>query len=341
MVFHSVPPQYYLHDLDPVIFKLPFFDLKVRWYGLAYVLGFIVGIWLLQKFAERKWLAIPKDKVADFITYTALFGVMLGGRLGYMLFYDRDRFLANPASLFDIGNGGMASHGGILGMTLFALWYSRKHHVPWTNLGDALVIAAPIGVFFGRIANFINGELYGRATNVAWAMQFPGEVYHEPFMRNPPPALAYGPVHDFLYGTGNQVHALSNHDIVSQAKLNPDLMEALRTSLTPRHPSQLYAAVLEGLFLFTVLYLVRTKVRRLPDGIITGLFFILYAIVRIADEFFREPDDGSYHILGLTKGQFYSTFMVVIGLGFLLWGWKHGIRRNLATVSAEQASPVA
>ena len=334
-----MPAQYYLHDLDPVIFKLPFLSLKVRWYGLAYVMGFLFGIWLLQKFAECKWLAMPREKVADFITYTALFGVMLGGRLGYMLFYDRARFFANPASFFDIGGGGMASHGGILGMTLFALWYSRRHQVPWTNLGDALVIAAPIGVFFGRIANFINGELYGRATNVAWAMQFPGEVYHDQFLKNPPPALMTESIRDFLYGAG-EVHTLSNHDIVAEANRNPDLMEALRNSLTPRHPSQLYAAVLEGLLLFAILLLVRTKARNLPDGIITGLFFLLYAIVRIADEFFREPDDGSYRILGLTKGQFYSTFMVVIGLAFLLWGWKHGVRRNLhADPSSQETSP--
>ena len=134
--------------------------------------GFLLYRWL----AKRGFVDLPPAKVGDFILGTAIFGVMLGGRLGYVLFY-KPEMLREPLSILRVWEGGMSSHGGMLGILVFALYYARRHKLSWTNLGDNLVVAAPIGLLFGRCANFINGELYGRATNVAWAMQFPKELF--------------------------------------------------------------------------------------------------------------------------------------------------------------------
>ncbi len=165
---------YYLHDLDPFIFHLTE-NLGPRWYGMAYVLSFVCGYALLHWLAKRRYADLQPAQVGDFITWAALFGVMLGGRLGYVLFY-KPEMLREPLSIFKVWEGGMASHGGIIGLVLFTLYYARRHKLSWTNLGDNLVVVAPIGLFFGRCANFINGELYGRAASVPWAMQFPKEL---------------------------------------------------------------------------------------------------------------------------------------------------------------------
>ena len=124
---------------------------------------------------KRGYCDLPPERVSDFITWTALFGVLLGGRIGYVLFY-RPEMLRDPLSILRVWEGGMASHGGMIGILALTFYYARRHKLTWTNLGDALVVAAPIGLFFGRCANFINGELYGRPTNVSWAMQFPKEL---------------------------------------------------------------------------------------------------------------------------------------------------------------------
>jgi len=165
---------YYLHDLNPFIFRISG-NFGPRWYGMAYVLAFACGFWLLRVLAKRGYTQLRPEQVGDFITWAALFGVMLGGRLGYVLFY-RPEMLREPLSILKVWEGGMSSHGGIIGLFLFTLYYARRHKLSWTNLGDNLVVAAPIGIFFGRCANFINGELYGRAAMVPWAIQFPKEL---------------------------------------------------------------------------------------------------------------------------------------------------------------------
>src|SRR6202023_1734081 len=165
---------YYLHDLDPIIFRI-YDNIGPRWYGLAYVLAFICGYALLSLLAKRGYADTPPSRVGDFITGCALFGVPLGGRLGYVFFY-KPEMLREPLSILRAWEGGMASHGAAIGLLLFTFYYAYRHKSPWTNLGDNLVVAAPIGLFFGRCANFINGELYGRASDVWWAMQFPKEL---------------------------------------------------------------------------------------------------------------------------------------------------------------------
>ena len=288
-------PTYYLHDLSPFIFQFPG-GWGLRWYGLAYVLSFVLGGALYKWLARRGYTDLPEAQVGDFITWCAVFGVMLGGRLGWAIFYGWREVLAHPLSLLRVWEGGMASHGGILGLVLFTLYWSRRKKVSWTSIGDSLVVVAPVGLFIVRLANFINGELYGRpaglpggAASVPWAMLFPKEL-----------------------GPDEPPLAAIQHDEILRAKLHE--------ILTPRHPSQLYEALLEGVVLFTALWLLRTRCR-VPRGVLTGAFFILYAVLRIVGEFFREPDPA-WSVGWISAGQFLSIFMVFIGAAFLLWGWR-------------------
>lgn len=299
---------YYIHDLSPFFIHFSG-GIGIRWYGMAYLAGFVIGILLYRRLAVRGFSDLQPNQVADFITMAALFGVLIGGRLGYMLFYDAARFFHNPLVIFQVWDGGMASHGGILGLTLFTLWYARHHRISFCNLTDNLVVVGPVGVFFGRCANFINGELYGRITDASWAMQFPKEILFYPperLQRVLDEAVVINPSFS------------SPEAIIAGVASSPPLHAYLATELAPRYPSQLVEALLEGVFLFLLLWTLRTRVR-LPDGALTGIFFIAYALVRIGGECFREPDAPL--TAGLTRGQFLSLFMIVVGLIFLLWSW--------------------
>ena len=293
---------YYLHHLDPFVFRITG-NFGPRWYGLAYVLAFLCGYLVLRALSRRGYADLPESRVGDFITGCALFGVIVGGRLGYVFFY-KPEMLSEPLSIFKVWEGGMSSHGGMIGLLLFTFYYARRHKLSWLNLGDNLVVAAPIGLFFGRCANFINGELYGRAAAVPWAMQFPKELLDHPGESE----RAIATVHSID-------PSLTTPDAVIAAANRPQIREVLRTILIPRHPSQLYEAFFEGIVLFAILWLVRTRLRQ-PNGVLTGLFFICYAVFRIVVEHFREPDASL--ILGLTRGQFYSFFLIAIGLAFVI-----------------------
>lgn len=305
---------YYLHDLSPHVIKFGE-RFAIHWYGLAYVLGFYCAYLVMVRLAKKGHGSLKAEHVGDFITYAALFGVVLGGRLGFMLLYNFDNFIHEPWSIVRLWDGGMASHGGIAGLALFSLYWAWRHKISWTGIGDNLVTGAPVGLFTGRIANFINGELYGRATDVSWAMKFPTEVRE----------MGVAPSQLGIIVEGNQFPQHS-HEIVALAKQSPEGLANLEQALTPRHPSQLYEAMCEGVLLFTVLYLVRTRFKNLPDGIVTGLFFVLYAIARIAVENLREPDSSL--IMGITKGQFYSTFMIAVGMAFIVFGM---MRKKVST----------
>lgn len=294
---------YYVHDLNPLVFRL-WDNVGPRWYGLAYVLAFICGYALFRSLAKRGYADLKLDNVADFITGAALFGVLLGGRLGYVFFY-KPEMLRAPMSILRVWEGGMSSHGGMIGLVAFTFYYARRHKISWLNLSDNLGVSAPLGLFFGRCANFINGELYGRATNVGWAMQFPKELLDHPDE------------------SGRAIAACAQIDpsltspeaIISAVHRQPQVKEILRGILTPRHPSQLYEAFLEGIVLFAVLWVVRTRLRQ-PNGVLTGLFFICYAILRVIAENFREPDAAL--IAGFTRGQFFSFFLFAIGVAFIV-----------------------
>ena len=309
---------YFLNTLSPFIWEIrPGFG--PRWYGLAYVLAFVAAYAICRRLAERGYSQLPPEKVDGFITGVALFGVMLGGRVGHFVFYAWDDLVGNPLSFFKVWEGGMASHGGMLGVLFFTLYYSHRHKLSWPGLGDSIVVVTPLGLFFGRIANFINGELYGRATKVAWAVQFPSELLSNPRMAGDaggliskaiPVPLEKGQM-DLRFDTFDAIMHAARHD--ERAR------DALRKILTPRHPSQIYEALLEGAALFAILWFLRTKTRQ-PRGVITGVFFILYAVARIFCECFREPGDPLIGVL--TRGQFLSLFLIFIGAAFIIYGRK-------------------
>jgi len=294
---------YYLHDLDPIIFRI-YDNVGPRWYGLAYVLAFISGFVLFLWLAKRGYADLPVAKVGDFITGAALFGVIIGGRLGYVFFYNPEMLRA-PLSILRVWEGGMSSHGGMIGLLLFTFYYAHRHKISWMNLGDNLGVTAPVGLFFGRCANFINGELYGRVTNVPWAMQFPKELLDHPKEAN----------RAILSCTQIDPSLTTPEAIIGAAHRQPQVANALRSILMPRHPSQLYEAFFEGIVLFAILWFVRTRMRQ-PNGVLMGLFFICYAIFRIVIEYFREPDAT---LIGpFTRGQFFSFFLIVIGAAFIV-----------------------
>ena len=266
------------HNIDPVLLPL-YGPLAVRWYGLAYLFGFLFSFLLLRRWSRSGSFSIPLDQVSHFIVLFAFFGVFLGGRLGYQLLYNFDAFIANPLSLFKIWEGGMASHGGFVGSVLFLIWYAKKQGYEFWNISDHLAMTVSLGIGFGRIANFINGELWGRVSSAKWAIIFPQEV-----------GLRYG-------------------------EYDTNLIEQLVTSghLFPRHPSQLYQALCEGFLVFGFLLLLRKTRWGKTSGVMSGCYLLLYAIARIAIEFFREPDSSVY-FEWLTKGQLYSILMIVAGV---------------------------
>ena len=303
--------SHYIHDLSPFVFKIGAWG--PRWYGVSYVLSFVLGFLLYRWLARRGYTDMPEEKVADFITLCAIFGVMLGGRLGWMFFYwlPQDGWravVASPMTFFKVWEGGMASHGGILGLVAFTFWFSRRHKLSWTGIGDCLCVVAPIGLFVVRCANFINGELWGKPSSVAWAVIFPSEL---------------GP-------DAPPLDAIRHDEAVRQQ---------LRETLAPRHPSQLYEALLEGVVLFAALWVLRTKMR-LPRGVITGAFFILYAALRIVGEIFREPDPA-WHLGALSAGQTLSLLFFILGGAFIAWGFRTGEYERALTPGPASGKPSA
>ncbi|WP_226894680.1 prolipoprotein diacylglyceryl transferase [Luteolibacter marinus] len=309
----------YVHDLNPVLIR--FTDaIQLRWYGLAYLGAFVVGAWLLNVLAKRKLWVLPPGAAGDFIAAAAIFGVFIGGRLGYMLWYypkahGWDWINQDPLMLFKVWEGGMASHGGILGLVIFTWVYARRKKVSWRGLGDGLCVVSPLGLFFGRMANFINGELYGRiADGVPWAMKFPRALIEQ----DKAEGLEFSAAMDAASQASDQLKVpIHFEQFLAVQRHSPAVSRAIEPFLLPRHPSQLYEGLLEGLVLFAILWTVRIRCPKAPPGVLTGLFFVFYAIFRIFAEQFREPD--SELVMGglLTSGQFLSLFMIVAGIGFL------------------------
>jgi phosphatidylglycerol:prolipoprotein diacylglycerol transferase len=295
---------YYVHDLDPFVFHITP-TIGPRWYGLAYVAAFFCAYLIYRWESKRGYADLPLARVADFITGVALFGVIVGGRIGYAIFYKPD-MLTHPLSILRVWEGGMASHGGMIGVLAFTFYFARRHGYSWLNLGDNLVVSAPLGLLFGRCANFINGELYGRVANVAWAVQFPKELFDHPEEA------------DRAVAACSKIDpSLTSPDaIVAAVHRQPQVKEVLRSILTPRHPSQLYEAFFEGTILFAILWFIRTRLRQ-PNGFLTGAFFLCYAAFRIVIENLREPDADL--VAGFTRGQFLSFFLIAVGLAFIIY----------------------
>ncbi len=262
-------------EIDPVAIQLG--PLAIRWYALAYIAGFVLGYAYCVRMAGRTpadWTRHPSAAdIGDFLTW-AVIGTILGGRLGFVLFYMPGHFLENPLDILRVWEGGMAFHGGLLGVALAIILFARQRGRSPFALGDLIACAAPIGLFFGRIANFINNELWGRPSDVPWAMTFP----------------------------------------------IPDHLETYFPEV-PRHPSQLYEAVLEGVVLFALLYVLRRRAAiAARPGMLTGIFLAGYGVARFIVEFFRQPDLQLGLIGGIiTMGQILSLPMILIGAGMAYW----------------------
>jgi phosphatidylglycerol---prolipoprotein diacylglyceryl transferase len=251
---------------DPVLVQVG--PLAIRWYALAYITALVVGWRLVRRLATRSPAVATPLQVDDFLTWATL-GVVIGGRLGYVLFYQPGRFLAHPLEILQVWTGGMSFHGGMLGVAVAIAWYCRREHIPILGFADRISVVAPMGLGLGRIANFINGELWGREAPdwLPWAMIFPGG----------------GPV--------------------------------------PRHPSQIYQALMEGLILFIITWtLSRRESVRARFGMLTGVFLAGYAIARSVGELFRQPDAFlGFLIAGATMGQLLSVPMLVAGIFLIVW----------------------
>jgi len=248
-------------SIDPVILSLGIFD--IRWYSLAYIAGFIIGS-IIIKYLNKKLLNILSNKQIDSFFIWSILGVIIGGRAGYVLFYQTSYLFTNPIYILKIWTGGMSFHGGLIGIIISMYLFCKKNNIQFFYLADLVSIVAPIGLFFGRIANFINTELYGRITDFPLAMIYPN------------------------------------------------------IDLSPRHPSQLYEAFLEGIVIFLILLIYFNKTRLDPTiGKISGLFLILYSVFRILIEFLREPDDHIGLIFNIASmGQILSIPLLIIGIMF-------------------------
>ncbi|WP_415062843.1 prolipoprotein diacylglyceryl transferase [Bdellovibrio sp.] len=337
-----------VHDFDPFALRISG-DFGIRWYGLSYMMGFICAYLLIRWLAQRQRSGLTAQMVGDFVTYAAI-GTLVGGRLGYVLFYGPDLFLKFKSTfpfwgVLAVNEGGMASHGGIIGIVLACLLYARKYSVNSLYLLDLVAVTGPIGVFFGRIANFINGELVGRPCDPSFplAVKFPQDIFMWPSQEvTRLPDLA--PVVEkigvgreqwlelvekfrFDVGSRDQLYSIMNKVVESIQEGNTAAKEAIAPILTPRYPSQLFAAVGEGLFLFVFLFLLWRKPRK--PGFVAATFVLLYAIVRVIDEHFRMPDAHiGFQWLGLTRGQWLSVAMFAVGL-ILMFVWTRASSLNV------------
>jgi phosphatidylglycerol---prolipoprotein diacylglyceryl transferase len=252
-------------QIDPVMFEIG--PLKVRWYGMAYLTGFVLAYFVLKRLVRQGLLRITKEQLSDLVGWLAL-GVVAGGRTGWWIFYHKVDPAALPEPWWEpiaIWHGGMSFHGGLTGVLLVLFIWCRTQKAQVLNVADCLALVTPIGLFLGRIANFINGELVGRVSHVPWAMIFPNETQ-------------------------------------------------------PRHPSQLYEAILEGPLLMLALWTLKTRKNR-RDGQIAAAFVMIYAVFRFLVEFTREPDKqlGFIAFGWLTMGQLLSAAIGLAGLIWWLW----------------------
>lgn len=255
-------------NLDPVAFTVgPF---AVRWYGLAYVFGFALAALLMWHIAKRWKLRFDTDALLT-IFCCAIIGIVVGARLGYCLFYGNGMYLRDPVQILAVNQGGMSFHGGLIGALLSGIVAAKLTKIPYLTLADMGAIVAPIGLFLGRCANFVNGELWGAYTDLPWGVAFGGMA-----------------------------------------------------GLMPRHPSQLYEALLEGVLLFFILFALSRKLPPRPRGTFIGVFLTLYGCFRFLIEFVRQPDPQIGYLWGdwLTMGQVLSTPLIIIGIVLLVYAYR-------------------
>ena len=253
----------FINNFDPVAIEI--FSLEIRWYSLAYIIGILIGWFLAKKFFINNNIY---NKFDDYITYVII-GLILGGRFGYVLFYNFNYYINNPVDIFRLWQGGMSFHGGVLGVIIASIIFAKKNNDDVFEYLDVVALVSPIGIFFGRIANFINSELYGPITNVPWAVTF------------------------------------------------------ISIDNLPRHPSQLYEALLEGLVLFFILIYFKNKFSNKP-GLISALFLIFYSIFRFFVEFYRVPDEQlGFIFLNLSMGQVISLLFILSGVTLFYFKYEN------------------
>lgn len=279
-------------DISPIAIQIG--PLAVHWYGLMYLVGFMVFLWLGRVLIERKKTRLTRDDLDDLLFYGIL-GVILGGRLGYVLFYKPSFYWEEPLSALKIWEGGMAFHGGLLGVLVALFLFARKKQYGFLEIADFVAPLVPFGLAAGRLGNFMNGELWGRVTdpNAFWAMTFP--------------------------------RTAQDADL-SFLQTNPEWLSTyLQFGALPRHPSQLYQCALEGLLLLIVLWTLANKKQPLAQGKLASLFLLGYGLARFVVEYAREPDSylGFIDLFGLdfSMGQWLSLPMILLGLlGFFYFG---------------------
>ena len=278
--------QYFYVAIDPVAIELG--PLQVHWYGITYLLAFLVfwgaGNYLAR---ARPWAGWTAQEVGDLLFYGML-GVVIGGRFGYVFFYSLDSFLQDPLFLFKLTQGGMSFHGGLIGVIVSMAWFARRTKRSFWQVSDFVAPLVPAGLGLGRLGNFIGGELWGRQSDLPWAMIFANSI--EP--------------------GGWQ-----------SAELRAEWAQGALDAFA-RHPSQLYQASLEG-FLLAIILLIYSRKKR-PSAAVSGLFLLGYGLFRFVAEFFREPDSHIGYLAGqwLTMGMLLSLPMVVAGLVILFWAYR-------------------
>ena len=276
--------------LDPVALDLGFFEL--RWYSLAYLAGIFVGYWYLLKLIKQPGAPMARRHADDLVFYSAL-GIILGGRVGYVLFYNFSYYLQHPIDILKLWDGGMSFHGGMIGTVLGILYLARKEKLNWLRIHDYVACCVPFGLFFGRLANFVNHELWGAPakSDIPWAVRF------------------------------------------------PEVMQGMLVTEPPRHPSQLYEAILEGVVLFVILWWMFWKTKsRYEPGKLVGAFVFFYGIFRFLIEFVREPDAqliGFSQATGLHMGQWLSLPMILLG-AWLMWTAK-GRRQRVEPIAGTES----
>jgi phosphatidylglycerol:prolipoprotein diacylglycerol transferase len=348
----------YIHNLSP--FAIQFTEtFGVRWYGLAYLAGFLCGYYAILKMTRRGGTLFKEDQIADFITYIAI-GVLAGGRLGYAVFYAPDLFTSVDNhfpywGVLKVNEGGMASHGGIIGVMIVCILYARANKMPIMHCMDLVVFGGSLGFMFGRIANFINGELYGRAApeGLNFAVKFPQELslwVQKEFAKLTTVGPAVDALKELKTETGEvlQVNAgvwqqwLNNysHDFTARAHVhetidalikavqhhNDAVVAALGPVLTARYPSQIYQGFMEGFCVFLILCWIWRRPQK--PGVVAGWFGFLYCAARIFGEQYRMPDAHiGYQLFGLTRGQWLSIALLGVAIVWLIVCYRRPVAR--------------